>query len=196
MDKFLNITMDFLYKNEKDMNEEKAEIIRYGLELFLLKVVFFSSTLIIGIIMDSFWEFLIFTFFFSNIRAMAGGYHAKTRIQCFIQSTLTFIITLGILKIETIEYLLPILILFVFSFVIIWKLSPVDTENKRLDEDERIVFRKKARVTLIIESVIAGGAYSINFYRISISAMLATIITALLMLVEIFISKRKRENDE
>lgn len=42
MDKLLDATMNFLYRNEENMDEEQAEIVRYGLELFYLKAFFFS----------------------------------------------------------------------------------------------------------------------------------------------------------
>lgn len=32
MDKLLDATMNFLYRNEENMDEEQAEIVRYGLE--------------------------------------------------------------------------------------------------------------------------------------------------------------------
>ncbi len=68
MDKLIDATMDFLYRNEDDMDEEQAEIVRYGLELFFLKASFFAATMLIGILMGSFWECLIFTALLSGIR--------------------------------------------------------------------------------------------------------------------------------
>ncbi len=83
MDKILDKIMSFVYNNEDDMYEEKAKVIRYGLEILLIKISFFAATMIIGAIMHSFWECLVFTALFSSIRSIAGGYHADTRIQCF-----------------------------------------------------------------------------------------------------------------
>ena len=40
MYKLLDATMDFLYCNGEDMDEEQAEIVRYGLKLFFLKFSF------------------------------------------------------------------------------------------------------------------------------------------------------------
>ena len=51
MDKLLDATMNFLYRNEENMDEEQAEIVRYGLELFYLKAFFFLATIAIGILM-------------------------------------------------------------------------------------------------------------------------------------------------
>lgn len=42
MDKLLDATMNFLYRNEENMDEEQAEIVRYGLELFYLKALSLS----------------------------------------------------------------------------------------------------------------------------------------------------------
>ena len=70
MDKLLDATMNFLYRNEENMDEEQAEIVRYGLELFYLKAFFFLATIAIGILMGSFWESLIFTALLSGIRTM------------------------------------------------------------------------------------------------------------------------------
>lgn len=41
MDKLLDATMNFLYRNEENMDEEQAEIVRYGLELFYESILKF-----------------------------------------------------------------------------------------------------------------------------------------------------------
>ena len=143
MDKLLDATMNFLYRNEENMDEEQAEIVRYGLELFYLKAFFFLATIAIGILMGSFWESLIFTALLSGIRTMAGGFHANTRMQCFIMSMLTFVCVLMILKIVAVYnvILIPLIVLAVISSIVIWKFAPIDTENKPLEDDEIAVFR-------------------------------------------------------
>lgn len=40
MEKILNITMNILYKNDDGIDEKKAEIIKYGLEIIFLKITF------------------------------------------------------------------------------------------------------------------------------------------------------------
>lgn len=125
MDKLLDATMNFLYRNEENMDEEQAEIVRYGLELFYLKAFFFLATIAIGILMGSFWESLIFTALLSGIRTMAGGFHANTRMQCFIMSMLTFVCILMILKIVAVYnvILIPLIVLAVISSIVIWKFA-------------------------------------------------------------------------
>lgn len=193
MDKFLDATMDFLYHNEENIDEEQAEIIRYGLELFFLKAFFFLATIVIGILMGSFWEGIIFTALLSGIRTMAGGFHANTRTQCFIMSALTFISVLIILKIAATYnvILIPLVVLAIISSLVIWKFAPIDTENKPLEDDEIAVFRKKARVILIIEICISVVAYLIGFVSVACSALLALIVTGILMSAELLNKKRR-----
>ncbi len=193
MDKLIDATMDFLYHNEENMDEEQAEIVRYGLELFFLKVSFFLATMVIGILMGSFWESLIFTALLSGIRTMAGGFHANTRMQCFVMSMLTFTCVLMILKLAAVYnvILIPLTVLAVISSIIIWKFAPIDTENKPLEDDETVVFRKKARVMLLIEMCLAVATYLIGFVSVACSALLALITTGILMSAEL-LNKRRR----
>lgn len=185
MDRLLDKLMNFLYNNQENMSEERYEIVKYGLEIILIKYLFFAAALIIGIIMHSFWECLIFIIFLSSIRSQSGGYHADTRIQCFVQSMLTFLVTLSLLKLQSIYEILviPLAVLAFCSSIIIWLLAPIDTENKPLSENEKKKFGLKSKVILCLEIAIAIVSYLIGFDGISCSVMLALIATALLMLM-------------
>lgn len=181
MDKLLDMIMEFVSKN-KDFDSDEAEVVRYGLEMFILKAVFSAAALAVGAIMHSFWECLVFIILFSAIRSCAGGYHADTRIQCFIQSVLTFVIVFAVLKVYT--YFIPQLLVSSVLFAIsLWFFSPIDTENRRLSADECRTFRKKTRIFLCIEAIIAVISYLLDFGNISCAVMLAVITSGVLMSV-------------
>ena len=57
--------------------------------------------------------------------------------------------------------------------------------------DEIVVFRKKARVMLVIEMCLAVAAYFIDFVSIACSALLALITADVLMSAEL-LNKRRR----
>ena len=195
MDKILDKAIDFLYNNEDDMNEEKAEIIRYGLEVLLIKITFFTAAMAISLLMHSFWECIIFTALFSGIRSYAGGYHANTRKKCFVLSMLTFCSVFIILKlIKTFPLILMIVAIFAAaSSVVIFRFAPIDTENKRLDDEEIQIFRKKSRVAVVVELIMAAAAYFLNLKGIMCSVMLSLILTALLICIEIKNSRIEME---
>lgn len=46
MEKLLDEAIDFIKENVKTKSEEEIEIIRYGLEIFFLKIFFFAITLV------------------------------------------------------------------------------------------------------------------------------------------------------
>lgn len=196
MNKILDMIMNYVYKDE-EADEEQCEVVRYGLEIILLKSIFTLAILVIGVIMHSFWECLIFTVLFSGIRSYAGGYHADTRIQCFIQSMATFSVVLCVLKICNVNDLIiiPLVILFMLSAAAIIKLAPIDTENKRLDDEEKAVFKRKSRLSLFSETIIAITAYCIGLESISYAVMLAVIVTALLLAAEVIKNRKRRINE-
>lgn len=185
MDRVIDKLMKFLYKSQEDMSEEKYEIVKYGLEILLIKYLFFAAALIIGILMQSFWKCLIFIIFLSTIRSKSGGYHADTRIRCFVQSMLTFVLALTILKLESIYkvIIIPLTILAFCASIIIWLLAPIDTKNNPLSENEKRKFGIKSKIILCLEIVIAIVSYLIGFDGISCAIMLALITTSLLMLM-------------
>ena len=195
MDKLLNHIMAFLHQND-EIDEEQAEIIRYGLELVLLKVIFLIATLIIGILMKSFWECLTFMILFMLLRSYAGGYHAQTRMQCFIQSMLTVAIVISALKFMNIYIALTLFIIALISLPFIWLLSPVDTENKRLEEDERLTFKRKTRIVLIVQIIAAIIFWFIGWKMIAYTAMLSFIDVALLVVTEHIKNKRTGDRNE
>lgn len=184
MDAILNRITSFLANND-NIDEERLEVIRYGIEILLLKVLFFIASMLVGVLLHSFWECLLFTLSFSAIRSMAGGYHADTRTKCFIQSMFMLILVLAILKLIQ-GNLFGCAIVIGLSFVaavIIWLTSPIDTANKRLTNEERKILKIKSRLILIIETVICISTYLLNYGKVAYSIMVALISTAVLLII-------------
>ena len=78
MERILNKIMSFILKNN-DLDNDKAEIIRYGLEIVITKLFFIVIILIIGLIMNCIIESVAFAVSLSLLRQYGGGYHADTR---------------------------------------------------------------------------------------------------------------------
>lgn len=70
----------------KFVDEEDIEIYQFGLECMLLKLVHITSYLLIGICMREFFSLLVSGSILIPLRRKAGGYHAKTRIGCYLFS--------------------------------------------------------------------------------------------------------------
>lgn len=184
MEDIINNIMAFVNRSEV-INKDKQEIIKYGLEILLLKFLFWLSTLIIGIIMGTFFECLIYISSFIFLRSYAGGYHANSRIRCFIQSIITILSALTILHVSK-NHSIVGLLLIVFSIlsgIIIFCFAPIDSENKSLSKEENIIFKKKARLILIVEIIAVLVLFCFKLNAFSNSIMLAIITSGVLVLL-------------
>lgn len=194
MSKLLDLTLVFIMNNTK-LDNDNSEIIRYGLEVLFIKIIFSMCSLLIAFSLHRFIECLFFLIVFSVIRTSAGGYHARTRIQCFVMSMLMIIINIGVINLVahyiSLYYILVPLDL--ISVVAIWSLSPVDTENRPLDADEKIRFKKRTRILLCLELVSVIIMEILNLRIIVSELLLATIFIAVLLIMELIV---KRKNNE
>lgn len=184
MEKLLNNITAYLYGND-NYDENTKEVIYYGLEILILKIVFWITAALIGLFMGMFFENLIYMVFFVLLRSYAGGYHSKSRLRCFVLSTLTIILSICVHKIFNIFDMVNVfLVIFgIFSFAIVFLLSPIDSKNKELDNDEVIIFRKKARIILCSETILAIITYIFGLPSISKSIMLAIVTVGTLVIV-------------
>ena len=59
------------------------EVYEYGLTLLIGTIGKIIGFIIIGVLTGLLKEILVFIIFFSGLRLQAGGYHAKTALNCF-----------------------------------------------------------------------------------------------------------------
>lgn len=172
------------------------EIVRYGLEIMITKFIFAVSIAVVGLLMKSFFEGVVFTAAYSLVRQYGGGSHAKTRIGCYIRSMLTFAAALVIIK--SVGYL-PVLtvllsVLTIASVVYIFFAAPIDSENKRLDRDEIRIYGRKARIMAVAMLIVSVILLFLKFNIFAFSVMTGIIISAFLMVVGQIENYRSGEN--
>jgi len=136
----------FLCKDEE--RKDNYEIYEYAVYIILSSAFHIATIIALGLCFNLLVESLVFYFSFITIRKFAGGYHAKTPIKCYIISVVSSTIILVLINIipiivsrfRFIEYFL--LILGLFSLIIICYLSPLDTINNPLNNEEKIFLKK------------------------------------------------------
>jgi len=115
--------------NNKNLSAVKLEEIKYGLYGVYTLVTKTSAIILLSILLNFFDKFIIFLLFYSLIRSVGYGTHAKSNLMCWIFST---ILLLGI------PYIFSILTLNNLTKSIIWSIcfinylifSPADTEKR------------------------------------------------------------------
>lgn len=140
-----------LVRDQIIKNDER-EIVEYGLESIWNTLLGMGIVFVIGGFLQCVWESLGLWVFLLPLRKSAGGYHANTKGKCLIISTIMIIIALICIMQEW-RINIYTIILAIFSIVIGY-IAPVDTANKKLDNEEVRVYRKRTRYILLIEIII------------------------------------------
>lgn len=163
---------------EECISDDEKEIIEYGIRQLITIPLSIAAILVIGSLLGVFWQSVIFLFTFIPLRMYAGGYHADSQFRCFVISAIIVIISFCSLK-YIVWSVLGSLILGLSSFIIIIFLAPVENDNKKLDELERLVYGIRTKVILVIESLILLASLyfrqSILFSTITMSFIIVSI---------------------
>lgn len=146
-----------IYANK---NYNDLEIYHYGFFIIFSSVIFFSLTLLLGIIFNIILSSIVFYIAFFIIRQYAGGYHAASEIRCNIITCCLILISIVLIKLSTIYNFNNILLLSVFlSFICIFLYSPLDTCEKPLSKEEKEYYAKVSRSILIVMMCVIGITY-------------------------------------
>lgn len=132
---------------------EDAEIVRYGLEALADNILAFLLTTIVGFFYGSLLSGIVLWMLIFPLRKYAGGYHAKTKVQCYLISVGMLVVAFALLY-QPDYHPAVHFILVTFSGSYIFMNAPVDHKNKVLDMTERRVYRKRTRIVLILESIL------------------------------------------
>lgn len=169
VDNICKYLMKKIEKQIPEINEERKEIIMYGLELIIGEVSKLILLVIIAIILRIGWLVIFAYISMLPYKITAGGFHLKTHIGCLLG---TFIIYFGnvflskyiIINPELIRYMV-FGITWVFSVIMISLYAPADTVNmpilrKKEREIKKILSYIFMTLTLMISLIINNSVLS------------------------------------
>lgn len=136
------------------INEEDTDIYVYGLELLLSFFFSVSIIMLLGILLNSIFETILFLSVFIFLRCFSGGFHAKTYWMCSLVTFSTYGISLLFSKLVSI-HLIGYIILFVIGTVILAIFAPIEHPNKKLSQTQKKKF-KIWSIVLFITFISAG----------------------------------------
>jgi len=154
IDKICIFLTNKIRKEMPEIDDEKAEVINYGLQNIIGEIPKVIIMLIIAYILGIF-KLALFTFLALYLyRGASGGFHLKTHLGCIIGTTIFYcaipFIAQYIMIPQTVKYILVALI-WIFGMIMIKLYAPADTENVPiLSKKER---RKKQIVSYITFSI-------------------------------------------
>lgn len=144
------------------ISSEEVEVVEYGLENFGSSLLGMSITLLIGYCFGFLrGSFLLWLLIFP-LRKNAGGYHAETKSRCLLYSSaILFVSVICFVQVEWLD--LGYILVVGFFFAIIFLLAPVENDNKRLELVEYRVYRKRARIILLLEGTLFATAVTFKW---------------------------------
>lgn len=108
------------------IDQKDAAIYCYGLEVLLLSLLEIISILCLALLVGNFFETLFYFAAFIPLRLFAGGYHASTRLRCYLLSLFVYGIFSWLLMVFPSEHRLMFSVVVAgFSVVMIFLFAPV-----------------------------------------------------------------------
>lgn len=178
-----------LLAEHKFISKDKIEICRYGLENLIVSLLEILSVLIFSIIFNEVMCTMIFLISFISLRRYTGGFHAKTKLGCYIVLLAIYLIFILIIKNMPAKYNLAFEITSVlFTNFMVLKYAPIVNRNKKINKAERKTFQRFGIILTLVSSVFvvlgivicphSKGVLSVSAGQLVVSAsMLATILS-------------------
>lgn len=142
-------------KQELNLDNDKEEVIAYGFFAIIQIIISVLFTLLFGFIFKVFFETITVMVTVIVLRKYSGGAHAKSPRLCLIFGTIVSV-SLGALSKSILwinldfKYLIVVLAFsFILSFYIVYKKAPVDSENKKIRDKNKIKAMKNKALKIL-----------------------------------------------
>ncbi len=169
--------------NNNIIKKEDAEIYSYGFKEMIFIILNLITTLFIGALFNKVFGIILFMIMYIAIRVYAGGYHARTKLKCYMFSILMLTSVCYILKLNLLQSNFLLVILSIISSILILFLAPVEDENKPLDEIEIKIYTKRTIRNLIIVFSVLGITLIFNKTNLSACICISLLCNGLVLLV-------------
>ena len=173
------------------IDPEASEWFKYGIERRVVTIFVGIPFLLLAVLLTDIWGAIGFMSSFFLLRSKINGYHAQTPVRCMIASILLeffFLIivypNLGILS---------ILLIMTASAVVIFILAPHNDMSMHLDDREVMLFKKSARIRIVLLFACTGAAVVLNLDNVA-KGISSGSAMAVLLLCSAYIFERRCKN--
>ncbi len=160
IDKICEYLTNKIRKQMPEIDDEKAEIINYGIQLIVGEIPKIFLMFGLGIILGLWWQTILAFFLLLPYKVASGGFHLKTHIGCFLCTNIVYcgnayISTIWNFPNEITKYI-TILGIFILGIIMVSIYAPADTENLPiLTKRERKTKKILSYIFLIINLLVA-----------------------------------------
>lgn len=157
---------NFLAK-ELSLGEDKEAIINYGLFAIIQTIISIIFVLTFGFIFNVAFEAFIISLTMSVLRKSSGGIHATTPVRCVLVATIFSVgMSIAIKNVSTLAIsfdFISKLIIFIWAYIVIYKLAPVDSPSKPIKSIAKKRKLKKNSIYILTVFLIITGMNNLAF---------------------------------
>lgn len=133
IDKFCNYLTSKIRKQMPEIDDERAEVILYGIQLIVGEIPKMLFMFVLGILLGLWWQTLLAFFLILPYKVCSGGFHLKTHLGCFLCTNIVycgnaFLSTIWSFPNDISKYI-TIGATWIFGMMMISLYAPADTEN-------------------------------------------------------------------
>ena len=159
VDKICDYLTNKIRKEDQEIDDERAEIINYGIHLIVGEIPKFFIIMGIAYLLGVFDLTVIAFFLILPFRAASGGFHLKTHIGCIVGSVI-FFCGVGILGkyliLEGIVKYIITAIIWLFGMIVVKLYAPADTENVPIISKKERKKKKILSYIILTISIVAS----------------------------------------
>lgn len=156
------------------INKSEKSLYEYALHSFFLLMMPFILAGTIGFCMGMFQHGIVIILPFVILRKFSGGYHAKKLSICMIGSGCLLYLCMMLSKYTKCSWILAAVTAVASLSLIL--VSPIDSENRRIDEDEKKQYKTVTIICVIIfwllNSILSLAGKQIYVVDLSIGLLL------------------------
>ena len=154
IEKICTYIVNQMRKQMPDIDDEKAEIITYGIELIIGEIPKIFLLFVLSFILGIGWYTVFAYVALIPYRASSGGFHLKTHIGCIIGSSVFYYGIVYLSKfiiLNLVQKYIIIVIALIFGVIMVSLYAPADTENiPIISKKERKRKKVLSYITLVL----------------------------------------------
>lgn len=149
-------------ETNQTISEEDREVYEYALESVWILGGNIVTSLLIGFGLKVPWYCVLLLLAIIFLRSDAGGYHATTVWRCYVMSCMVLVLSLLWVKAEIPCQAAITVCMAIPSYLMILRNAPLEAENKPLNEMEKRIIGRRARVIATIEMAAGLACFLID----------------------------------
>lgn len=178
--------------NESLISAEEKEIYSFGLYLFTIKTLHIFIILVTGFLTNIVYQTIIFIVLFKYLRSYCGGWHAKKASVCLFISWLLIMLLKIYINMSAYINDAVFFVCVIIACVVIYRFSPIISENNPLEEYEKKEYSKKTKTIIVLYMIIYIFSQHLGIYLLAIPLSYVVIICAFFIIMMIYISSNKK----